>query len=317
MKKIRIILATSFVFIAILFCLSCVRTNNEVSGLMTTSSMATQSSSSSSFVEPVEDTPQPIPATPTPTPLPELLYEGDFEFFLEDGEATITGYYGFSCNEVPSELGGCPVVHIGNDAFYYSDISCQTLPGTVKTIGDRAFSYCNRLIKMSLPGSVTSVGEEAFYQSNNIESITLSKSITYMGPRAFSNCSFSKVIIPEGLKFIGDEAFAYNNFDEKTMKRIEIPSTVEHIGFDAFKQVHEDYAIEVIIASQNKFYQMLNGNLMSKDGTVLYSGPYCAYSDEFDTDGSRFLGPYYVPDGVTRIEESAFTTTQATEFIIP
>ena len=70
---------------------------------------------------------------------------------------------------VPSKLGGCPVVCIGDSAFYKcNDITGVTIPAGVKTIGPRAFAFCNSLAKLSIPPSVRSIGSYAFYDDDGL-----------------------------------------------------------------------------------------------------------------------------------------------------
>ena len=47
---------------------------------------------------------------------------------------------------------------------------------------------------------------------------------------AFLHSSVKKVILPEGLKTIGEKAFKNSNLEE-----VRIPSTVESIGKDSFR----------------------------------------------------------------------------------
>ena len=73
---------------------------------------------------------------------------------------------------VASTYKGLPVTEIGAFAFYTDSwnnryninrcINSITLPDTIKSIGESAFSSCNNLTKVVIPDSVTSVGEYAF-----------------------------------------------------------------------------------------------------------------------------------------------------------
>ena len=63
---------------------------------------------------------------------------------------------------IPATYKGLPVTEIGNRAFRYSELTSITIPSTVTTIGDYAFSSCSRLKSISIPSSVTSIGSYAF-----------------------------------------------------------------------------------------------------------------------------------------------------------
>lgn len=102
------------------------------------------------------------------------------------GVATITGYTGSDdVVWVPSEIGGYPVVRIGdncfaglpltevvlpegileigNNAFYDTPINNMNLPNSLISIGNNAFESCTGLIEIDIPSNVTSIGDEAFY----------------------------------------------------------------------------------------------------------------------------------------------------------
>ena len=92
--------------------------------------------------------------------------EGYYTYTVENGEATITG-----CDEsisgdvvIPSELGGYPVVKIGDSAFgYRTGLTSITIPDSVTSIGSDAFYDCTSLTSITIPDSVTSIGEGAFF----------------------------------------------------------------------------------------------------------------------------------------------------------
>ncbi len=79
----------------------------------------------------------------------EELVGGDYEYTVENGEATITWYNGDGGDIViPSELGGYPVTSIGDWAFAYCySLTSVTIPDGVTSIGDYAFEWCTRLTK--------------------------------------------------------------------------------------------------------------------------------------------------------------------------
>ena len=63
--------------------------------------------------------------------------EGDWDYAIKNGEATITGYYGGdSTLMVPSSLGGCPVVWIGDYVLSGKDsIEEIILPDSITHLG--------------------------------------------------------------------------------------------------------------------------------------------------------------------------------------
>ncbi len=61
-----------------------------------------------------------------------------------------------------------------------------TIPSSVTSIGERAFSNCSSLISVSIPSSVTSIGRNAFSNCSSLTSITIPTSITSIDDYAFS-----------------------------------------------------------------------------------------------------------------------------------
>ena len=97
--------------------------------------------------------------------------ENGFEYAVnEDGEATITKYTGSdTAVTIPSELGGKPVIAIGNYAFEKNTtVTSLTIPEGVKRIGSNAFAYCS-VKEVTIPKSVESIGDRAFHSCYGLE----------------------------------------------------------------------------------------------------------------------------------------------------
>ena len=78
-----------------------------------------------------------------------------------------------------------------------------TIPNSVTSIGDSAFSGCYGLTSVTIPNSVTSIGYSAFGDCKALTSITIPNSVTYIDYSAFSNCDgLTDVKIPK--LFLGD-----------------------------------------------------------------------------------------------------------------
>ena len=92
----------------------------------------------------------------------------------------------------------------GKQGGYY------TIPNSVNSIRDEAFSNCSSLIKVTIPNSVTSIGDEAFYNCSSLNEVTIGNSVTSIGDYAFSYCeSLKEVTIGNAVTTIGNVAF-YN-----------------------------------------------------------------------------------------------------------
>ena len=107
-----------------------------------------------------------------------------------------------------------------------------TIPNSVTTIGEHAFSGCDSLTSINIPNSVTTIGEGAFSGCDSLTSINIPNSITTIGNSAFAYCkSLTSINIPNNVTTIGEETFS----DCDSLISINIPSSVTTIEDWAFR----------------------------------------------------------------------------------
>ena len=70
---------------------------------------------------------------------------------------------------------------------YRADNELYNIPGTVTSIGDKAFYRCHSLTNINIPNSVTSIGNEAFAYCH-LTNINIPNSVTSIGNEAFREC---------------------------------------------------------------------------------------------------------------------------------
>ncbi|MDO4565294.1 MAG: leucine-rich repeat protein, partial [Clostridia bacterium] len=206
--------------------------------------------------------------------------EGDYEYTVENGEATITRYTGAGGDiTIPSTLGGYPVTSIGDEAFWgCRSLTSVTIGNGVTSIGDYAFYHCTSLASVTIGNGVTSIGEWAFtfcssltsveVESNNpsymdidgvlfnkngttlikypegktASSYTIPAGVTSIGDSAFDQCdSLTSVVIPDSVISIGYAAF--QSCDSLTS--VTIPNSVTSIGGWAFNLCDSLTSIEI------------------------------------------------------------------------
>jgi hypothetical protein len=106
-----------------------------------------------------------------------------------------------------------------------------TIPNSVTSIGEGAFSFCYSLTNVTIPNSVTGIGDHAFTGCSSLTSVTIPNSVTSIGRGAFSFCySLTSVTMPDRVTSIGDSAFSYCS----SLTSVTIPSGVTSIGDSAF-----------------------------------------------------------------------------------
>ncbi|MGN0633021.1 MAG: leucine-rich repeat protein [Oscillospiraceae bacterium] len=230
---------------------------------------------------------------------------GDFEYSaLDDGTVEITKYTGSGTSvTIPSEVKGKKVTSIGEYAFSFCNrLTSVTIPDSVTRIGEWAFYQCTSIKSVTIPDSVISIGDCAFRECTSLTSITIPDSVISIGDCAFSDCtSLTSVTIPDSVTSIGDWAFT----DCTSLTSITIPDSVISIGEGTFGCCTS--LSNITVDSNNKYYSSENGVLFNKNKYELIRYPI-----------GNSQTTYTIPDSVSSIGEGAFIDcTSLTSVIIP
>ena len=197
---------------------------------------------------------------------------------------------------------------IGDFAFSASGITGPlTLGNGVETIGDQAFIYCDSLTgALTIPDSVETIGEYAFGSCTGFTgSLVLGNGVTTIAKRAFNDCAgfTGALVIPDNFTGrIGSYAFGQcTDFDSLTLG-----NGVSIIGGRAFNDctgLTGSLAIpdSVLTIEDNAFRNCsgLNGSLTIGNGV---SG----IGVEAFRDCSGLTGSLTIPNNVTSIGSNAF-----------
>ena len=146
------------------------------------------------------------------------------------------------------------IERIGDNVFCNcKSLTSVTIPNDFISIGISSFEGCSSLTNITVPDSVKSIGYRAFAGCNKLECLTIGKGVSEIGGDAFRECTgklvvncsipngtcdkgafagsqFTKVIIGDGSKMIGDYAF----MDCTSLTSVTIGNGVTSIGNDAF-----------------------------------------------------------------------------------
>ncbi|MBE7082281.1 MAG: leucine-rich repeat domain-containing protein, partial [Clostridiales bacterium] len=141
-------------------------------------------------------------------------------------DANYTGQIPLTTVNLPNTLKT-----IDDYAFYCASLTSITIPSSVTSIGNSAFSDCTSLTSVNIGNGVTSIDQYAFYCCESLPSITIPSSVTSIGDDAFDYCtSLTSVTIENGVTSIGNSTFN----DCTSLTSITIPSSVTSIGDNIF-----------------------------------------------------------------------------------
>jgi len=119
-----------------------------------------------------------------------------------------------------------------------------SIPSSVTTIGNNAFSDTSSLTSVIIPPSVTSIGTSAFWKATALTSITIPASVTSIGDYAFESASSlaSITVDSSNANYSSSDGVLFNKRNEKLITypaaksgtEYSIPPSVTSIGTTAF-----------------------------------------------------------------------------------
>ena len=209
--------------------------------------------------------------------------------------------------------------------------SVYSIPNSVTSIGNSAFSECTNLSNITITDSVISIGDFAFSNSTSLRSVTIPDSVTIIGVSAFYDCkNLINVTLPDSITSIDYSVFS----DCTSLTNITIPDSVTSIGNDAFYSCYFTFGSFV----NNSKCQYNRGETIVdtdsdgfciKDNVLVKMRPNYAIDEVSIPNGVIKIGDYAfeyctsltnitIPDSVTSIGDSAFEFCESlTNITIP
>ena len=261
----------------------------------------------------------------------------DGSYYILSGNTFPEYEYAMRSLIIPSTYQDLPVKEIAPSALSHcNEIASVVIPDSITSIGSYAFAYCQLIKTITIGKGVESIGERAFHCGRRIEWITVSeenpsfKSVdgslyTKDGTTLIKYNSASKKTvfhIPDGVTTFSDYALDecsyleelyfpdsvkcipyYTVSDCQNLKYISISAGTTEIESKAF--VYLTSLVDISVATDNPAYQSIDGNLYTKDGSILMK-----YA------GGKENTAFFIPDSVVTIQASAFAYSSALEKVI-
>jgi len=152
---------------------------------------------------------------------------------------------------------------------------------------------------------VTEIGDKAFYKEWGIDAIILPEGIRRIGDSAFYNCQFYEFTIPDGVTEIGTSAFnsCYS------LKYLVVPDSVTAIGRYAFSGCGEVVLPDTITSIDE-------GTFSDCKFAEITLPPNLTYLGESAFSSNAYLKRITIPAGVTAILDDTFYKCTSLETVV-
>ncbi|NCB01429.1 MAG: leucine-rich repeat domain-containing protein [Spirochaetia bacterium] len=136
---------------------------------------------------------------------------------------------------IPEAINSYPVVQIASTSFdnffLHSTIKKVIIPNSVKILDPGLFNKLHWMKEVSIGNNITTIPQGAFENCTSLEKIHFGNNVEEIGKRAFSAClMLEQIILPDSVKIIDDEAFAY----DESLFMVSIGKNIQRLGEKVF-----------------------------------------------------------------------------------
>jgi hypothetical protein len=177
-------------------------------------------------------------------------------------------------------------------------LTAITIPDSVASIEEAAFSGCTGLASVTIGTGVSSIGAGAFYQCTSLVSVTIPDNITSIGRMAFNGCtSLASVTIGNGVTEIEDRTFSGCT----SLASVTIGNSVTDIDYAAFGDCTSLASVTIpdSVTYLGGFEGCTSLTIVSIPNNVTSIG-------NFAFNGCTNLSSVIIPNSVTAIGYEAF-----------
>ena len=242
-------------------------------------------------------------------------------------DVTAIGSKAFAyCENMSSVSIPNSVTTIYYQAFLWClSLTSVTIPDGVTYIADEVFKNCGMLKTINMPDNVPDIGSDVFYGTQWLDNqpdgvvyagkvaytykgdepidghLTFKKGTIGIAKNAFYDSNFTSVTIPDGVTYIGANAF----YGCSILIYITVPNSVNSIGRDAFHGTawYDSQPGDAVVYAGNVAYNY-NGSMYPNTAIELKEGTVGIADLAFYNSSS--LTSVTIPNSVTHIGDGAF-----------
>ena len=219
---------------------------------------------------------------------------------LGTGISEIPEYTFYGCDALAEIQIPDNIKAIKFGAFLKSGLVEITIPDSVTELGERAFTYCDKLQKVWIGEGITEIAEAAFWDAEKLSSVHFPLSLEVIGDNSFDDCDITELILPENVEAIGAAAFqgcdklqkvqlpkslkiieSYAFYDCKSLKKVTGGENVTNLGVGVFEN-----------CTHAEISGLLKSKLMCYSARAFY--------------GNQTISSLKIPSSVTEIQYKAF-----------
>ena len=219
----------------------------------------------------------------------------------EDRKRSIANLSGLKTIIIPGT-----VKEIGENAFTNNaDLTRVVLQEGIEIIGKEAFKQCNNLTTIELPESLRSIEMSGFEECSKLNNVTIPSQITKISYYTFYNCrNLAIITLPENLQTIEGGAFSSCS----SLESIYIPKNVNSIDNNSFVYCTKLTNIEIAEENTKYSYNRDSGMLMDlENNNILF----------ISSTLLNNITSFSIPEGITNFNITISSYPNITTLIIP
>lgn len=166
--------------------------------------------------------------------LEECVYQRctHLESVTINGKGAIPSGLFSGCKNLKNITIGEGITAIGDSAFAGTAVKNIVLPSTLTMIDSKAFEECKELKEIILNDGLKTISGFAFYLTKNLSKISIPDSVKYIGSECFAYSGIENAKLPENNNYTAVSWKAFTGC--KKLKSVKLPDSINAISGYAF-----------------------------------------------------------------------------------